>query len=97
MAAVASLGLQGLDVIDAPFAALATWQPWAAALSTTYARTLAIALVALVLAATRQRWLAAFALALVGAALASSGHAADAAPQTLTRAAVFIHGVSIAF
>ena len=41
--------------------------------------------------------LAALALVGVGTAFAVSGHAASAAPQLLTRPAVFLHGVSVAF
>jgi copper transport protein len=97
VAAAASLAMQGLDVLDASPAALLTPQPWSAALGTTYALTLALAAIALLLAAAGQRWSTAIAIVLVGTALAASGHAADASPQQLTRAAVFVHGVSLAF
>jgi copper transport protein len=43
------------------------------------------------------RALAALALAGVGLSLAASGHAATASPQALTRPAVFLHGVGVAF
>jgi copper transport protein len=43
------------------------------------------------------RTLTAFALVGVGLSLAASGHAATAAPQWLTRPAVFIHGVGVAY
>ena len=41
--------------------------------------------------------LSAFAMAGVGLSLASSGHAATATPQWLSAAAVFLHGVGVAF
>ena len=41
--------------------------------------------------------LAALSLAALGMALAASGHASAASPQWLTRPAVFVHGVSVAF
>ena len=41
--------------------------------------------------------LTAFALAGVGLSLAASGHAATASPQWLTRPALFLHGVAVAY
>ena len=41
--------------------------------------------------------LSALALAGVGLSLASSGHAASASPQWLTRPSMFLHGVGVAF
>jgi copper transport protein len=73
-------------------------------MATSFGRTVIVALVALALAAlclprkmpaTRLLSLAAFLLA--GLALALSGHASAAAPQWLTRPAVFVHGVAIAY
>lgn len=95
--AVGSLGLQGLDLLDAPFPALLTVTPWTAALHSTYALTLALATIAVLLAMTSDRWSVAFALVAVGLALASSGHASDAQPQYLTRPAVFIHSLALTF
>jgi copper transport protein len=43
------------------------------------------------------RTLSALALSGVGLSLAASGHAATAPPEILTRPAVFLHGVSVAF
>jgi copper transport protein len=96
IAAVVSLGLQGLDLLDVPFTTAFTLGPWSAAVATTYAWTLAIAVVAALLAMFRTRWATALAVAAVGLALASSGHASDAQPQFVTRPAVFIHGVAVA-
>jgi copper transport protein len=43
------------------------------------------------------RWFAALALAGVGIALAGSGHAAAAPPQIVTRPAVLVHAIAVAF
>ena len=43
------------------------------------------------------RGLSAVAMAGVGLSLAASGHAASAPPQWLTRPAVFLHGVAVAY
>jgi copper transport protein len=43
------------------------------------------------------RWVSALGLAGVGVALAASGHAATAGPELVTRPAVFLHGISVAF
>ena len=43
------------------------------------------------------RMLSALALAGVGFSLAASGHAATAPPEALTRPAVFLHGIGVAF
>jgi copper transport protein len=43
------------------------------------------------------RWCSALSLVGVGAALAASGHAAAAAPEVVTRPALFLHAVCVAF
>jgi copper transport protein len=43
------------------------------------------------------RWLAACALIGAGMTLAASGHASAAVPQLITRSAVFLHGMTVAF
>jgi copper transport protein len=100
--AVGSLGLQGLDLLGLPLSSLATAAPWTIALGTSLGPSLLIAIAALGLgiAATRcraGRALSAIALLGVGLSLAASGHAATAPPQVLTRPAMFLHGVAIAF
>jgi copper transport protein len=99
-----ALGLQGLDALDLPLSALGRILPWQAAAGTSYALTLAIAFAALAagLIATFTRgfaasWVVTAAFVGVGLALAASGHASAAEPQWLTRPAVFVHGVSVAF
>jgi copper transport protein len=106
VSAVASLGLQGLDVLDLPPGRLLTTAPWKAAASTSLLQSLLIAAVAMTVGIVALRrevaggaamLLSAFALAGVGLSLAASGHAASASPQWLTRLVVFLHGVGVAF
>jgi len=103
LSAVASLGLQGLDVLGLPLSSLAVATPWTIALGTSLGPSLLIAITAfgLAVAAMRStragRALSAVALSGVGLALAASGHAATAPPQMLTRPAMFLHGVGVAF
>src|SRR4051794_19777612 len=90
-AAVLSFGLQGADALGLPLSGVLQTQAWAAALTTSYAASAGIAALALVLGLaslqTKTRWLCAVSLAGVGFALAASGHAAAAQPQSLTRPA----------
>ncbi|TSD87823.1 copper resistance protein CopC [Mycobacterium sp. KBS0706] len=103
-AAPLSLGLQGLDALGLPLAGLGRPVAWATGWGTSYGATAALAVLALVLglAALAQRRGAAsaatalLALAATGTALAASGHASAAAPQLVTRPAVFLHAVGIA-
>jgi copper transport protein len=103
VSAVASLGLQGLDLLGLPLSGLTRIAPWTIALGTSLGPSLLIAVAALGLgiAAMRSnhagRFLSAMALLGVGLSLAASGHAATAPPQVLTRPAMFLHGVGIAF
>jgi len=104
LAALLSVGLQGLDVLELPLSGLGRPAAWGLALATTYGWTLGIAIVALALALaalsttkSMGRWLAAVALAGIGLALAASGHASTAGPEFLTRPTVFLHGVAVAF
>ncbi len=103
-AAPVSVGLQGLDALEMPLAELGRRVAWVTGWSTSYGATAALAVLALVLgllalALRRGRISAAvalLALAATGTALAASGHASAAAPQILTRPAVFLHAVGIA-
>ncbi|MBR1215891.1 CopD family protein [Bradyrhizobium sp. JYMT SZCCT0180] len=103
--AVASLGLQGLDLLDRPLGGLATSAPWSSALGTSLGPSLLIAIASMVIAwfARRSptgmtaRVLTVLAMAGVGLSLATSGHAATASPKSLTAPAMFVHGVAIAF
>lgn len=103
--AVASLGLQGLDLLNLPLAALVTLAPWKAALGTSLGPSLLIGLAAISVA--RFAWqsptmtmawvLTALAMIGVGFSLASSGHAATAPPEWLTPTLVFVHGIAVAY
>ncbi len=102
-AAIVSIGVQGVDVMNLPLSELRQTQLWAKGFATSFgasagiaAATMALALAALH-AKSRRRLLAALALIGVGTAFAASGHAASATPQLLTRPAVFLHGVAAAF
>ncbi|CAM5221170.1 Copper transport protein OS=Castellaniella defragrans OX=75697 GN=HNR28_001671 PE=4 SV=1 [Castellaniella defragrans] len=97
---VLDLGLQGLDMRDVPWAGLAEPATWKEALGSTYAITLGLYALALLLAATAlraarrpvlQRGLGAVCLILAGTASAASGHAGTAPPQWLSRPAVILH------
>jgi copper transport protein len=104
ISAAASLGLQGLDVLNLPLGSLFTAAPWKAAMVTSLFESLLIAAGAMIAAIVALRshvagtaaMLSAFALIGVGLSLASSGHAATAPPQWLARPTVFLHGVSVA-
>lgn len=104
VSAVASLGLQGLDVLDLPLSAIVTLAPWKAGFTTSLGPSLLIAMAAMALAwfAARSatmiaRVLTSLAMAGAGLTLAASGHAATAAPQWLTRPSLFLHGIGVAY
>ncbi len=99
-----ALGLQGLDVVGDGLGSFFEGAAWKAAWDTTYSRTIVVALFALLagLAATlapppAMRVLSTIALGSIGLALALSGHASSAPPQSLSSAAVALHGVGVAF
>lgn len=102
-AALASLGLFGLDALDLAFTALLRIEPWRTALFSSVGAASVCALAALGLArvALRRRAhreasrkLALGALACLGLALAATGHASAASPQWLARPGVWLHAVS---
>lgn len=103
--AAISLGLQGLDLLNLPLSGIVTSSPWRSALATSLGPSLLIAIV--VMAVARFAWrspsmkfawvLTALAMAGVGVSLATSGHAASASPQWLTRPLLFLHGVTVAY
>ena len=103
--AVFSLGLQGLDVLALPLQEL--WRPavWRAALSTAYAYTVGIAVIAFALGLAALRAAKKTAAAMLGIAaisglalaLAVSGHASTAEPQLFSRPSVFLHVLMVTF
>jgi copper transport protein len=102
---VASLGLQGIDLLNLPLTGLVSVAPWTSAWSTSLGPSLLIAIVAMAIARFTWRspsmmiaWvLTSVAMGLVGLSLATSGHAATAPPQWLSRPSLFLHGVGVAF
>lgn len=94
-----TLGLQGLDALGLPLPALFEAAPWNAGLATSYGATAIVAAVAFLAAlgglatpAARDAiLLGLLAAGLAALSLALSGHASAAAPQWLTRPAVFVH------
>lgn len=103
VAVLASLGLLGLDALDAPWRALGQLAPWQTAGATAFGATAVGALLALALAAGAWRmgapwaWVVSLgALVVLGVSLALSGHASTSAPTWLTRPAVAVHAVAIA-
>jgi copper transport protein len=105
LSAVASLGLQGLDVLNLTLGDLLTAGPWRAGFATSLGPSLLTAVVAMAAGVVAlqaassgvARVLSALAIAGVGLSLALSGHAATAPPQWLNRPMVSVHGVAVAF
>jgi copper transport protein len=103
--AVASLGLQGLDLLNLPLAALVTLAPWKGALGTSLGPSMLIAIAAMAVARFASQsptmtvaWvLTSLAMIGVGFSLATSGHAATAPPEWLTPTLVFVHGIAVAY
>lgn len=103
-AAMLSIGLQGLDALGLSLPDLAQRTVWIAGFSTSYGMTALVAALASCagLASLRAGPGMAKALSLaacvsIGLALAASGHASAAQPQWMTRPAVFVHALGIAF
>src|SRR5262249_27161938 len=104
LAAVMSIGLQGIDALGLPLSEVKEPRVWASGLATSYGLTAVIAAAALIIGPVTPRTSAKYgrlfsllALLGAGAALAASGHASAAEPQFLTRPAVFAHVVAVAF
>ena len=105
VAALVSIGLQGVDVLGAPPSEMRKLHVWQSGLANAYGLTLCVAVAVLMLGLAANaakktataRWMSALGLGGVGAALAASGHAATAGPEWATRPAVFLHGASVAF
>jgi copper transport protein len=100
-----SLGLQGLDALDLPLSSLSGSAVWEAGLETAYGMTAIVAafalfagLLALAAQAPHVRRLLSLAAVVGGAAaLALSGHVSTVEPQLLSRSAVLVHALCVAF
>jgi copper transport protein len=102
--AVVSIALQGVDALGLRLPALGQWQVWSTGLASPYGLTAMIAvgaamvgLLAMRSETERGRCLSLLALIGVGACLVVSGHASSTEPRMLTRTAVFLHGITVAF
>ncbi|EKU31636.1 MULTISPECIES: copper resistance CopC/CopD family protein [Alcaligenes] len=103
VALLLNLGLVGVDALDLPLSALFSTSAWKTAASTSMGLAVPLGWVALACAAlswnarnaTSKKWLAALALILLGASLASSGHASTADPVWLSRPSVWLHVVAL--
>lgn len=103
IAAVLSVGAQGLDALGEPVARLGDPTIWLTGLGTSLGRTAlgllaasAAAMIAVVLPGRAGRAPALIALLGAGAAVAASGHAGSAEPQWLTRPLVALHVATMA-
>lgn len=107
--AVLSVSLQGTDALGVGLPGLAAAAVWRAGAATSLGPAALLAGLAMLLGLSAlvvrgrparsrpARLLAAAALAGCGAALAASGHAANASPQWFARAAVFVHGAAAGY
>jgi len=104
LATALSLALQGLDALALPVARLLDRAAWSSGFATSYGATVVLAALAMLIGLLSLRVrkrrleiaLVAVALVLVGLALSSSGHASTAS-AALSRPAVFLHGICVAF
>jgi copper transport protein len=100
-ATILALGYQGLDALGASLRSYWTQTVWGAAMGTAFGVTAALAVLALSASLASlfvlPRALSAVGLVGVGLALAASGHASVAGPLWLTRPAVFVHAVAVAY
>jgi copper transport protein len=100
-----SVGLQGLDALELPLSGLQQKAAWETGLKTAYGLTAiaaAFTLIAGLFGVAAKSPRAARSLSLAGLlgtglALALSGHASTAEPRLVSRAAVLLHGVGVAF
>ncbi|MEO8685652.1 MAG: CopD family protein [Devosia sp.] len=102
LAALAALPMQGADMLGLPAIDMFNLAAWQMSLQSSFGTRTILILTAIALGAasfvSHSRWslaLASGALITVSAAIASSGHAATAAPQWLMRSAVTLHVASL--
>jgi len=99
-----NVGFEGADALGRPANALLDLAAWSEGLVGSHGIFVGLALLALLLAfvasrtgAVGGRIVSLLALVALGTAFASTGHAGTADPQWLTRPAVFLHTVTVAF
>lgn len=105
MGAVLAAGFQGLDALGTQVGHIFEPVVWTTAMATSFGPSVIVAAAALACAAAAMVWRkgsfsrisSLVALLLVGATLATTGHASTADPQWLMRPMVFLHGAAIAF
>lgn len=105
VAAPLSIGLQGLDLVGHPLSGLLDSAVWRAGFNTSLGLSALIAFAAMMLAlfaaslgnSRKGAFLSILGFLGIGLAFAATGHASAAEPQWLSRPAVFVHGVSVAF
>ncbi len=92
--------LQGLDALNLPLASVGDPEAWRVGWRTSLGTTAWLAALALACGLTARhvasRTLAMIAVALMGTAVAASGHAATAAPEALMRPSVAVHAMALA-
>lgn len=101
----AVFGLQGADLLGNGLSGLLVGQAWELAMASPYGTTLALAVVALGLSlislalpsSAASKVMASIAILVVGLGISASGHASAAEPRWLTRTALFMHIVTIAW
>ena len=103
VAAILSVGLQGLDALAEPVAGLFDPKVWETGLRTSFGKTAlgllvasVAAMIAVVLPGRFGRAPSLIAVLGAGAAVAASGHAGSAEPQWLTRPLVALHAATMA-
>ncbi|WP_027550656.1 CopD family protein [Bradyrhizobium sp. Cp5.3] len=103
LGAVASLGLLGADLLGLSAAALLTPASWKVAFATSAGPALLGAIAAMLISlfalqrAAHACMVSMIAFVGVGLSLAMTGHAATAPPEMLTRPAMFLHGLGVAY
>lgn len=95
VACLAVPGLHGADLLGQALGGISGWAAWQAGWGSPVAAQVGLAALALVLSCLRGRIAALGAVLVVASAMASTGHAATAAPQWLMRPAMALHGAAL--
>ncbi|MEO8883193.1 MAG: copper resistance protein CopC [Devosia sp.] len=98
-----AIAFQGFDALGAPIGNVFTWDVWREGFASSFGLSVAIAGAAMVLALVASWWgrwsrvLSLIAFCGIGLSLTVTGHASSAEPQWLTRPAVLLHTLTVAF